>query len=67
VETEERTQPPSIGDEVDPVSAQGLSRRALDQLNRAEQYSRNGEWGKYSEELKKLEETLRSLQRAEAQ
>ncbi len=30
----------------------------------AERYLRDGEWGKYGEELERLKETLRSLQEA---
>jgi len=42
-----------------------LARRAMDQYNRAQEYLRAGEWAKYGEEMKKLKETLQSLQAAE--
>ena len=67
LETVEEAQPPPAGTEFISASSQELSKRALGQLKRAEQYSRSGEWARYGEELKKLEETLRALQEAESQ
>jgi uncharacterized membrane protein (UPF0182 family) len=43
-------------------TAQELADRALNQYNQAQQYLRSGDWTKYGEEMKKLRETLQSLQ-----
>ncbi|MFC1712960.1 UPF0182 family protein [Candidatus Poribacteria bacterium] len=60
-------QPPPDGTEATFVLPEELSRRALDQLIRAEQHSRNGDWAKYGAELEKLKQTLQALQEARSQ
>ena len=46
------------------ASYKELAKQALNQFNRMEQYSRNGDWAEYGEELQNLKETLKSLQAA---
>jgi uncharacterized membrane protein (UPF0182 family) len=48
-------------------SARELSGQALEHINNAEKYLRNGEWAKYGEELDRLKETLEALQGTEEQ
>lgn len=67
LETVQETQPPLTDAEASSLSSDELSKQALDQLESAERYSRNGDWAKYGEELKRLKATLRLLKAAKSQ
>jgi len=63
----EEAQPPLTDVEAGSLSSGELSKQALDQLENAERYSRNGDWANYGEELKRLKATLRLLKEAKSQ
>jgi len=67
LEAVDEAQPLPDDIEVSSLSSGELSKRALDQLENAERYSRNGDWANYGEELKRLKATLRLLKEAKSQ
>jgi uncharacterized membrane protein (UPF0182 family) len=62
--------PTEVAEEVQPLptgagTSRELVQQAMDQYSRAEALLRAGEWTKYGEEMRKLKETLQSLQAAD--